>query len=88
MPVTSSVTSSSDQTLLLPKASNQARGLARYALEFLRRPGGVGRRTLERVEQFHLDSVGCGVSSLALFANAPTVLRREAMAMHGTSVPL
>ena len=82
MPVTSPVPSpsSSDQTLLLPKASNQARGLARYALEFLRRPGGVGRRTLERVEQFHLDSVGCGVSSLALFANAPTVLRSEAMA--------
>ena len=34
---------------------------------------------LNRVEQFHLDSVACGVSALAAGANAPTVLRQEAL---------
>ena len=34
---------------------------------------------LNKVEQFHLDSVACGVSALAAGANAPTVLRREAL---------
>jgi 2-methylcitrate dehydratase len=34
---------------------------------------------LDKVEQFHLDSVACGVSALAAGANAPIVLRREAM---------
>ena len=35
---------------------------------------------LKKVEQFHLDSVACGVSALACGTNAPTVLRREAFA--------
>jgi 2-methylcitrate dehydratase len=67
-------------TTLLPRSTNQARGLARYAIEFLRSPRPIGTATLERLERFHLDSVGCGVSALALAANAPTVLRREALA--------
>jgi 2-methylcitrate dehydratase len=72
-------------TVLLPRTENQAVGLARYCLDFLRSGsltgGGIGRATLERVEQFHLDSVGCGVSALAHRSNAPTVLRREALGM-------
>ena len=68
---------------MLPRTENQAIGLARYCIDFLRSPSGaagsIGRATLERVEQFHLDSVGCGVSALASRANAPTVLRREAL---------
>jgi 2-methylcitrate dehydratase len=67
-------------TCLLPATTNQARGLADYAIEFLRRPQPVGRATLALLERFHVDSVGCGVSALALGANAPTVLRREALA--------
>jgi 2-methylcitrate dehydratase len=67
-------------TTLLPRSTNQARGLARYAIEFLRSPRPIGAATLERLERFHLDAVGCGVSALALAANAPTVLRREALA--------
>ncbi|MFM8893697.1 MAG: MmgE/PrpD family protein [Planctomycetia bacterium] len=67
-------------TILLPKTENQARGLARYAIAFVRDPRPVGRATLDLVERFHRDSVGCGVSALALAANAPTVLRREALA--------
>jgi len=34
----------------------------------------------ERIEQFHTDSVMCGLSALALKTNAPTVLRQEALA--------
>jgi len=66
-------------TVLLPKTENQARLLARYCSDFLRRPRPVGRATLDLVSRFHLDSVGCGVSAIALGANAPTVLRREAL---------
>ncbi|MSR27897.1 MAG: hypothetical protein EXS06_12920, partial [Planctomycetaceae bacterium] len=67
-------------TRLLPADSNQARGLADYARDFLHHPQPVGARTLGLLERFHVDSVGCGVSALARGANAPTVLRREALA--------
>ena len=40
---------------------------------------GPSDAVLNKVEQFHLDSVACGVSALAAGANAPTVLRREAL---------
>jgi len=70
-------------TVLLPRTENQALGLARYCRDFLRSSGrttaDIGEATLDRVEQFHLDSVGCGVSALSHRANAPTVLRREAL---------
>ncbi|MEY3205864.1 MAG: 2-methylcitrate dehydratase [Planctomycetota bacterium] len=66
-------------TILLPRATNQARGLARYCLDFLRDPQPIGAATLATLERFHADSVGCGVSALAHGANAPTVLRREAL---------
>jgi 2-methylcitrate dehydratase len=73
----------SGQTRLLPADTNQARGLAAYAVDFLRRdPQPIGSATLDLLERFHLDSVGCGVSALAAAANAPSVLRREAL---GTS---
>ncbi len=68
-------------TRLLPGDANQARGLATYAIDFLRRdPQPLGRATLDLLERFHLDSVACGVSAIAAGANAPTVLRREALA--------
>jgi 2-methylcitrate dehydratase len=66
-------------TLLLPRSTNQARGLARYCLDFVRDPQPIGPGTLAMLERFHADSVGCGVSALAHVANAPTVLRREAL---------
>ena len=69
------------ETRLLPADTNQARGLAEYAIDFLfRDPRPVGRATFGLLERFHLDSVGCGVSAIAQGANAPTVLRREALA--------
>ncbi len=67
-------------SVLLPRSTNQARGLARYCLDFLGRPKPIGPATLALLERFHLDSVGCGVSAIAHGANAPTVLRREALA--------
>ena len=66
--------------ILLPRSENQALGLAHYCIAFLRDGAAIGPATLELLERFHLDSVGCGVSALALGARAPAVLRREALA--------
>ncbi|MFO0898553.1 MAG: MmgE/PrpD family protein [Pirellulales bacterium] len=62
----------------LPADSNQARGLAEFALDFLEN-AAPSPAVLARLEQFHLDSVACGVSALALGTNAPRVLRAEAL---------
>lgn len=69
-----------DSFITLPRDTNQARGIAQYALEMIH--GGLpgpSDTVLKKVEQFHLDSVACGVSALAAAANAPIVLRREAL---------
>lgn len=70
----------SNEYRLLPCDSNQARGLAEYAIDFV---GGkfppLDPRVAARVERFHRDSVACGVSALAAGANAPAVLRKEAL---------
>jgi 2-methylcitrate dehydratase len=69
-----------DQFVTLARDSNQARGIAQYALDMLQgRHPGPSDIVLERTEQFHSDSIACGVSALAAGANAPTVLRREAL---------
>jgi len=67
-------------TRLLGRGGNQARGLAEYAIDFFRGQADPSPATLERLEQFHIDSIGCGVSAIAAAARAPTVLRREALA--------
>lgn len=65
----------------LPADSNQALGIAQYAKDFIGGKYGdaVDASVWERVEQFHTDSVMCGVSALALKTNAPLVLREEAL---------
>lgn len=69
-----------NQFVTLARDSNQARGIAQYAIDMLQgRHPGPSEAVLDRVEQFHLDSVACGVSALAAGANAPTVLRQEAL---------
>ncbi|MEX2315509.1 MAG: MmgE/PrpD family protein [Pirellulales bacterium] len=69
-----------DSYLVLGRKENQARGIGQYALDmFAGRHAGPSDAVLRRVELFHLDSVACGVSALACGANAPTVLRREAL---------
>ena len=68
-----------NEFVTLARDSNQTRGIAQYALDMLQgRHPGPSDAVLNRVEQFHLDSIACGVSALAAGANAPTVLRQEA----------
>ncbi|MDA7978368.1 MAG: MmgE/PrpD family protein [Pirellulales bacterium] len=58
---------------------NQALGIGRFAVDFM--AGKLGQPAddvFERVEQFHLDSIACAVSAIALGTNAPNVLRAEA----------
>jgi 2-methylcitrate dehydratase len=66
--------------LILPPDTNQVRGLAQYAIDFLDgRFASPGEKALAAVERFHLDSVACAVSALACRTNAPRVLREEAL---------
>lgn len=64
----------------IPANENQARAIGQYAIDFL--SDGYpdpNPSVLDKVEQFHTDSVVCAVSAIALRANAPTVLRNEAL---------
>jgi len=70
----------SNQYATLPRDTNQARGIAEYARDFVQGKFPPPPDTvLAKVEQFHADSVACGVSAIAARANAPTVLRQEAL---------
>lgn len=63
----------------LPADTNQALGLAKFAIDFMaRRVGKPDQAVLRRVSLFHTDSVICGVSAIALNTSAPKVLREEA----------
>ena len=64
---------------LLPASSNQARGLGEYCRNFLFNPKNISLETLDLLERFHLDSVGCAISAIHHRANACTVLRDEAL---------
>merc|ERR1711988_546256 len=68
-------------TVKLPADSNQALGIAQYAKDFIGGKYGdnIDASVWEKIEQFHTDSVMCGISALALKTNAPTVLRGEAL---------
>ena len=74
---------SKNQFVELAAETNQALGIARYAIDFLSDEPGKGGEpsaaVLERTRWFHTDAVLCGLSALALGTNAPTVLRREAL---------
>lgn len=64
----------------LPADSNQATGIAQFAVDFMAPDckWTPDASVLERVEMFHTDSVVCGLSALALETNAPNILRDEA----------
>merc|ERR1719236_410672 len=65
--------------MMLAANTNQARGIAEFAIDFMAgKYGDPDPSVLERVEWFHTDSVLCGLSALALQCNAPNVLRDEA----------
>ena len=66
--------------LTLPRHSNQAGGIGQYAIDFLSgRLGQPSEVVLQKVEQFHLDSIACGVAALACGLSAPRILREEAL---------
>ncbi|HZZ29765.1 MAG TPA: MmgE/PrpD family protein [Pirellulales bacterium] len=68
--------------ITLPADTNQARGIAEYAIHFVRvnkDSAGPSERVWQMLERLHIDSVACGVSALACGCNAPTVLRQEAL---------
>lgn len=63
---------------VLPASSNQALGIAQYAIDFLAR-GKPDAAVIERTNLFHTDAVLCGLSAIAQGTNAPNILRREAL---------
>lgn len=71
-----------DTHIHLPADTNQALGLAQYAIDFMSdtpaKRGEPDKSVLDRTELFHTDANLCGVSALALGTNAPTLLRAEA----------
>ncbi|GIW74649.1 MAG: hypothetical protein KatS3mg103_1171 [Phycisphaerales bacterium] len=73
-----SPTVSTDTHVTLPADTNQARGIARYAIEFMAH-GEPSAEVLDRTNLFFTDACLCGVSALALRTNAPTILRAEAL---------
>ena len=67
-------------SIKLCRTSNQARELGRFALDFLsEKYPPPSECVIDRLKLFHLDSVCCGISALALGTNAPLVLRNEAL---------
>ena len=71
---------SGNRYLELAATENQARGLAMYARDFIvGRFGPVDDAVWERLDLFHVDSIGCGVGALCRSMNAPLVLREEAL---------
>ena len=62
----------SSPIMVLSRSENQARGIGQYAIDFVAgkfRP--PAESVLRKVDQFHLDSIACGVSALACGTNAP-----------------
>mmetsp|Transcript_6809 Transcript_6809/g.17370 ORF Transcript_6809/g.17370 Transcript_6809/m.17370 type:complete len:543 (+) Transcript_6809:98-1726(+) len=68
-------------TVTLPADSNQALGIAQYAIDFISGKYGdnIDPSVWEKIEMFHTDSVMCGISALAMKTNAPCCLRGEAL---------
>ena len=67
----------------LPADSNQALGLAQFAIDFMSdekgKRGEPDASVLERTNLFHTDACLCGLSAIAMGTNAPVLLRNEAL---------
>lgn len=73
-------TAAASTAVSLPRSDNQALGIGRFAVDFMR--GAIGepdRSVVDRTVLFHTDAVVCGISAVALGTNAPTLLRKEAL---------
>lgn len=72
----------------LPADTNQALGIAQYAIDFMSTtPGKRGEPSsavMEKTNLFHTDAVIAGISALSLGTNAPNLLRNEAMTEYRT----
>jgi 2-methylcitrate dehydratase len=68
----------SSESVHLPANTNQALGIAKYAIDFMK-SGNPDESVLQRTRMFHTDASLCGLSALALGTNAPNVLRDEAL---------
>ncbi len=69
--------------ITLPRDTNQALGLANFAIGFMSddpaRRGEPDAAVIDRLNLFHTDATLCGLSAIAAGTNAPNVLRREAL---------
>ena len=62
------------------KNTNQAQGLAEFAIKFMAQdPAKIHESVYDRAALFHTDSVISGISAVALKTNAPSILRDEAI---------
>jgi len=71
-------TTESGARVTLARDTNQAHGIGTFAVDFMANASPASS-VLDRTAMFFTDSVLCGLSALALGANAPTVLRNEAI---------
>lgn len=64
----------------LSRNENQVRGIAQYAIDFCQGEFPTpDDSVLLRTEQFHTDSIACAIAAFDCRANAPHVLRQEAL---------
>lgn len=70
---------STDTHAVFPADTNQALGIGEFAVKFMSGKGRPGEAVFERTNMFHVDSVMCAVSAIALNTNAPRILRAEAI---------
>ena len=69
---------------LLPRDTNQALGIAQFAVDFMSgKIGDPAEDVQERTSMFFTDAVICGISAVALGTNAPRVLREEVRGLVG-----
>ena len=80
------LSSDAGEHVVLPADSNQALGLANYAIDFLG-SGSPSPAVLARTNLFFTDAMLCATSAIALGTNAPTVLRREALRYPADAAP-
>ncbi len=64
--------------VFLGRNTNQARGLAQYAIDFMAGAGKPDKAVRERTVDFFVDATICGISAVGCRRNAPQVLRRAA----------
>ena len=73
------VTADPATSTLLARDTNQALGIAEFAIRFMRDDHGTPSEAVkDKTRQFFADAAVCGLSAIALGTNAPLVLREEA----------